>query len=155
MKSTIAIMALLLASPAWAEEQLCCIPHAQGLVIQHFDAPHTYQTQNTGPYIPHASCFNSLGRDIPCPTISSELPKGLCFDPSTGKIMNDGISCKMEPVTWHLLTKSQGGTVSLIKGLTEKECKTVWEKLMSHCPNGPGTICLVGPSSIVSAECFE
>jgi hypothetical protein len=121
MKSTISIMALLLASPAMAESQ----------------------------------CFNSLGRDIPCPPISSELPKGFCLDRSTGKIMSDGISCKMEPVTWHLLTKSQGGTVSLIKGLTEKECKTVSEKLMSHCPNAPGTICLVGPSSIASAECFE
>jgi len=155
MKSTIAIMALLLASPAWAEEQLCCIPHAQGLVIQHFDAPHTYQTQNTGPYIPHASCFNSLGRDIPCPPISSELPKGFCFDLSTEKIMSDGISCKSEPVTWHLLTKSRSGEVSLIKGLTEKECKTTMENLLPHWSDCLKCVYTSSPSDIELAKCFE
>ena len=95
MKSTIAIMALLLASPAWAEEQR--------------------------------------------------------FDTKTG-IATSG-PCAAEKHNWHLLTKSQVGTVSLIKGLTEEECRTAQEKLWPHCP--VNAVCATGSGGIEIAECFE
>ena len=69
MKPTIAIMALLLASPAWAE----------GITLNY----------------------------------AQECPNA-------------------EPSNWHLLTKSHSGTVSLIKGLTEKECRFMENRAMER-----------------------
>ena len=42
--------------------------------------------------------------------------------PQCGAPDDNGGSCTSDPANWYLLTKSRGGTISLIKGLTEKEC---------------------------------
>lgn len=39
---------------------------------------------------------------------------------------------KIEPRSWHLLTKSYGGTVSLIKNLTKKECEFPKNRLLGQ-----------------------
>ena len=69
--------------------------------------------------------------------------------------------------TWHLLTISYGGTVSLIKGLTKDECEKTRIKSLpgdgGQCikRNPDGTIedrgvpCDIWPSDIKTAECFE
>jgi len=83
------------------------------------------------------------------------------------------INCSVVPPDhWHLLTKSQGGTVSLIKNLTEHECQFARAKVLglaerekrqkdfdecqSHTPGKcfwPTTIAT--DDYIVMAECFE
>jgi hypothetical protein len=59
------------------------------------------------------------------------------------------------PHTWHLLTKSYGGTVSLIKDLTESECATMKLKLNPLPVYTTNQVSGVGPDTIVQSECFE
>ena len=75
-----------------------------------------------------------------------------CFDPDTGKAS----TCEMEPSNWHLLTKSHGGTVSLIQGLTKKECDNLALRL-TPVYSGVCSGCIVTETNeaIVSVECFQ
>lgn len=61
------------------------------------------------------------------------------------------------PKTWHLLTVSNKGTVSIVKDLTKDECDKAYEKLygyMLHFSNSSaGT--WMHPSDFNTAECFE
>ena len=59
-----------------------------------------------------------------------------------------------DEANWHLVTKSYGGTVSLIKGLTKKECEEMRHHIGGWWDLPPGTYDL-GRGSIESAECFE
>jgi hypothetical protein len=55
--------------------------------------------------------------------------------------------------TWHLLTKSEGGTVTLLKDLTQKECEEAkWDLLPKRAPN---VSYMIMPSDINTAECFK
>ena len=59
--------------------------------------------------------------------------------------------------SWHLLTISNGGTVSLIKGLTKRECEEARSKIeivWCYSPDGDGA-CTTAPGDIKSAECFQ
>ncbi len=106
MKPTIAIMALLLASPAWAD----------GFSVS-----------------------------------SSGQTTWACLTPDNH--IKDG-PCDLVPSNWHLITKSQSGTVSLIKGLSEMECEAARAKVVQHqCPST--LVCSTDPSNIVLAECFQ
>ena len=58
----------------------------------------------------------------------------------------------MRPVedrSWHLLTQSQGGTISLLKDLTQHECEAARDKLTKRSDG------FVSPGDIKSAECFQ
>lgn len=56
--------------------------------------------------------------------------------------------------SWHLLTQSYGGTVSLLKDLTKHECETLEAKLSWSCSAEQCTRMLT-PDLIKSAECFQ
>ena len=74
-----------------------------------------------------------------------------CLDES-GK----GTSCQMEPSNWHLLTRSHDGKISLVKGLTKKECDKLVLILTPVYPgNCSGCIVTETDTTIVSAECFQ
>jgi len=58
--------------------------------------------------------------------------------------------------SWHLLTISNGGTVSLIKGLTKRECDEAVKRIPIGCKMPPGVGgCTLLPGDIKSAECFQ
>jgi hypothetical protein len=56
----------------------------------------------------------------------------------------------VKSTSWHLLTVSYGGTVSLIKGLSESECLASQDKLLGKASNE-----WAHSSGIKTAECFE
>ena len=65
-----------------------------------------------------------------------------------------------EPDTsWHLLTQSFGGTVSLIKGLTKEECEAAQYKLYTHpstwWQEHMASPVYQLPGDIRTAECFQ
>lgn len=75
------------------------------------------------------------------------------------------------PTTWHLLTRANNGTVSLVRGLTKDQCEfasnrlrglpaTATEKAIArddstrHHAN-TGVVRIMDPGNIATAECFE
>jgi hypothetical protein len=64
-----------------------------------------------------------------------------------------------EDRSWHLLTKSQGGTVSLVKGLTKDECeKMKCDVTTPHCDQicgGCSYQIMSGDIEMNDAECFQ
>lgn len=65
-------------------------------------------------------------------------------------IFSESAACKAAYVadrSWHLLTQSYGGTVSLLHDLTRRECKLAQVKLLDETRSNPG--------DIRSAECFQ
>jgi len=55
--------------------------------------------------------------------------------------------------TWHVLTVSNGGTVSLIKGLTKHEAEIMQKKLELYCQQN--SLCDLTPGTVVRVEVFE
>ena len=127
MKPTIAIVALLIASPAGA--QSCETKDLSGKTIRT-DAPCSSNPVAIG-------CMDNTGHVIECLKLGTGI--------GTTSIQPDP--------NWHLLTKSRSGAISLVKGLTEKECETAQAILAQICPNG--VICSMGSTDIVLAECFQ
>lgn len=56
---------------------------------------------------------------------------------------------------WHLLTKSQGGTVSLISNLTKKECETMQAAVVVHMCDGCTSMVEPGDIEWRDAQCFR
>ena len=91
------------------------------------------------------------------------LPEGWTFLCASGHdITVDGsLNHDEEPLqlhSWHLITITYGGTVSLVKDLTQRECEEIRTRIMSLradsrelCKNG----CPIELGSIKSVECFE
>lgn len=77
-------------------------------------------------------------------------PQMQCFDDKTCL----DAPCWQEPTNWHLMTKSRGGTVSLIKGITKKECEIMRHHLGAWCDR-PAGVYNLNPGDIETAECFE
>ncbi len=57
--------------------------------------------------------------------------------------------------SWHLMVKAYGGTVSLIKGITEDACFRMLEDLRPNCGGASSCSFPVGPGSFDTGECFE
>jgi hypothetical protein len=85
-----------------------------------------------------------------------QCPQGwICADSDvlSGGQVHFGPPPHAEPdSSWHLLTISNGGTVSLIKGLTKKECDEAANRALPHYHLGLNP---VESSDIKSAECFQ
>lgn len=70
------------------------------------------------------------------------------------KCVGQGITQPADPDrSYHLLTISNGGTVSLIMDLTKRECDEAQSEIQIGCR--PGEWCTVDPGDIKSAECFQ
>jgi hypothetical protein len=55
--------------------------------------------------------------------------------------------------TWHLLTQSYGGTVSLLKDLDQHECEFARGRALGNVPTGQWQA--PQPGDIKTAECFQ
>ena len=62
---------------------------------------------------------------------------------------------KAEEASWHLLTKSRGGAVSLLKGLTEYECEKARNRLFPVVAECVNCTIAVTDDMIVYSECFQ
>lgn len=83
----------------------------------------------------------------------------LCVDP-VGCAINDDAWLHVIAKDWLLVTVSYGGTVSLIKGLSESECQAAKSKvrgatLSDWTCGGMPCAHAVDPGEIKLAECFE
>ena len=62
---------------------------------------------------------------------------------------------KAEEANWHLLTKSHGGTVSLINGLTKAQCDKLACDVRIACNAPSGSMWMSSAGDIETAECFQ
>ena len=110
--------------------------------------------------MPGAFCLDTAPLIVPenpvrLPTCGPEV-HGSCIVPMSGG------GGGADGNNWHLLTVSYGGAVSLLKGLTKKECETIQIKLArASLPDwtcsGPPWVAVepTNSSDIKTAECFE
>ena len=62
----------------------------------------------------------------------------------------------MRPVedrSWHLLTRTYGGTITLLRDLTKDECRKMQSLVLPDYSDGESHMVMYG--EIVSAECFQ
>lgn len=97
--------------------------------------------------------------DVKCPI--APINKDCPSDYPVKTILPSGnVKCDIGPDTsWHLLTVSHSGTVSLIKGLSKGECENVSGYLLGTISIKPGTYSKLSdaksPENIDRAECFQ
>lgn len=125
MKLALAIILLLVPSVAWG---LQCEPKSDG-------TPTCVGMGDT--HIEH----DDLPYDLPF-----LCPSGLFFDPES----NSCVLSHHKDTSWHLLTVSHSGTVSLVKGLSKGECKKTSDELI-YDPR----ISVKSNSHIDRAECYQ
>ena len=115
------------------------------LAVLALASPAWGQTQCFG----DGRCFMGLGSTCDAGSIwlNGRCEKIMSMENAPGTITTG------EDRSWHLLTQSEGGTVSLLKDLTKHECEFARDRVLNEKFSlGSHT---VQPGEIKSAECFQ
>ncbi len=144
---TLTLAALLCGAPAWADDTTGTTneytpvecPGMNCVIIKSTGAPIALQAGGAPITVRAGS------NTTPAP----ECVPGCVYDPSA---TSNPIAPPPDR-SWHLLTVSEGGTVSLIRDLTAAECAALQMKMLPHRTEGQWFTPM--PGDLVRAECFQ
>jgi len=130
------VFALVIVTPAMADGS-CKYYHTEMTINGYIMCAPDDGTPNSPPVIPMLNVAGAIECPPDCIMTTPDHPVHLL----------------PEDRSWHLLTQSYGGTISLLKDLTKHECEVARDLALPVYPNGE--IHMTSFGEIKSAECFQ